>query len=73
MKFTHYALEDAGVSANDVTLVEAHGTGTKIGDEAEVLAPSTVFGTGNERKAIGVEPLMVSSIKRNIGYFEAAA
>lgn len=33
------ALDDAGVSPNEVHLLETHGTGTQLGDPIEVSAP----------------------------------
>jgi 3-oxoacyl-[acyl-carrier-protein] synthase II len=38
------ALRDAGIEPGDVGYVNAHGTGTKLGDVAETVAITSVFG-----------------------------
>jgi acyl transferase domain-containing protein len=60
------ALENGHVKPGEVRYVEAHGTGTALGDPIEVGALGAVFG---ERE----EPLLVGSVKTNIGHLEAAA
>jgi acyl transferase domain-containing protein/NADPH:quinone reductase-like Zn-dependent oxidoreductase/acyl carrier protein len=63
------ALQDAGIDAGAVSLIEAHGTGTSLGDPIEMRAIGNVFGAAADRAA----PLMVSSVKTNIGHTEAVA
>jgi myxalamid-type polyketide synthase MxaE and MxaD len=59
----------AGVTADDVQYVEAHGTGTALGDAVEAKALGSVFAPGRR----GERPLLLGSIKTNIGHAEAAA
>ena len=63
----HRAYANAGVDPQTVQYVEAHGTGTAAGDPVEVGALGTVVGIGRD------EPLLVGSIKSNIGHTEGAA
>ncbi|MDQ3928331.1 MAG: polyketide synthase, partial [Chloroflexota bacterium] len=60
------ALENGHVKPAEVSYVEAHGTGTSLGDPIEVGALGAVFGERHE-------PLLIGSVKTNIGHLEAAA
>lgn len=63
------ALHRAGVAASDVGYLEAHGTGTSLGDPIEVQAAGAALGKGRDPG----RPLLIGSVKTNIGHLEAAA
>ncbi len=63
------AMAQAGIPASEVDYLEAHGTGTAVGDPIEINAVARVFGKGREPD----RPLLVGSVKTNIGHLESAA
>ena len=68
-KVIRAALTDGKVDSSQVNYVEAHGTGTDLGDPIEIRALCEVLGEGHSKE----NPLMVGSVKTNIGHLEAAA
>ncbi|WNG88073.1 type I polyketide synthase [Mycobacterium sp. ITM-2016-00317] len=63
------ALRRAGVHACDVGYVEAHGTGTPVGDPVEIRALAAALTSDRTP----TEPLVIGSVKTNIGHLEAGA
>ena len=63
------ALQRAAISPGEVSYLEAHGTGTSLGDPIEVQAAAAVLGQGRAEE----RPLLIGSVKTNIGHLEAAA
>ncbi|GAB6041226.1 type I polyketide synthase [Endothiovibrio diazotrophicus] len=61
------ALSNARVTPAEVGYIEAHGTGTQLGDPIEVGALGAVFGRERQR------PLLIGSIKSNMGHLEISA
>jgi phthiocerol/phenolphthiocerol synthesis type-I polyketide synthase C len=57
----------AGIAPERVSYVEAHGTGTAVGDPIECEGLGAVLGAGRR------EPLLVGSVKTNLGHLEAAS
>ncbi|MBI1357399.1 MAG: SDR family NAD(P)-dependent oxidoreductase [Acidobacteria bacterium] len=63
------ALAAASVAPEEVSYLEAHGTGTPLGDPIELRAAAAAL--AKDRSA--EHPLLVGSVKTNIGHLEAAA
>jgi acyl transferase domain-containing protein len=63
------ALRQAEFAPHEVDYLEAHGTGTSLGDPIEVQAAAAVLGEGRPP----TRPLLLGSVKANIGHLEAAA
>lgn len=61
------ALAAGGLQPDDIDYVEGHGTGTSLGDPIELLALGSVF---TPRAG---EPVLVGSVKTNLGHLESAA
>ncbi|KAH7110810.1 polyketide synthase [Dendryphion nanum] len=63
------AYEDAGLRPQDTYFVEAHGTGTKAGDRTEATVWMDTFLRGRPKD----RPLVVGSVKANLGHTEPTA
>ncbi|KAI0434033.1 reducing type I polyketide synthase [Xylaria sp. FL1042] len=66
------AYANAGIAESELSdtgYLECHGTGTLAGDPAEVEGASLVFAESRS----GENPLVIGSVKSNIGHSEAAA
>lgn len=59
----------AGIPPSALQYVELHGTGTRVGDPVEAVALGTAVGA---TKPVG-RPLVVGSVKTNIGHLESGA
>ena len=62
------ALASSRLEPADIDYVEAHGTGTPLGDPIELEALSHVFADRGDSA-----PLVLGSVKTNLGHLEAAA
>ena len=63
------AYANANIDPKDVAFVEAHGTGTKAGDPVEITALANILG----EHRLAERPLLLGSVKTNIGHSEGAA
>ena len=63
------ALSRAGLSGADVDYLEAHATGSQLSDAIEAHAVGTVYGRGRDAD----RPLLIGTVKSNLGHLEAAA
>ena len=63
------ALSRAGVDPSEIDYLEAHGAGSALGDPIEVQAAATVYGQDRDPD----RPLLIGSVKANIGHLEWAA
>ncbi len=57
----------SGINPSTISYIEAHGTGTKAGDPQEVNTIAKIFCKDRE------VPLMIGSVKSNIGHTEGTA
>ncbi|MDN7425273.1 type I polyketide synthase [Burkholderia sp. AU45388] len=63
------ALARAGIRPEAVAYVEAHGTGTALGDPIELSALRNVYA----RNVMRDKPVLVGSVKSQLGHLEGAA
>lgn len=59
----------ANIAADEIDYIEAHGTGTAVGDPIETKALGAALGTKRSRN----RPLLIGSVKSNVGHLEAAS
>ncbi|MBF8268848.1 MAG: hypothetical protein HW386_557 [Gammaproteobacteria bacterium] len=58
-----------GINADDISYIEAHGTGTQVGDPIEAYS----IGNGVGVKRNKDNPVLIGSVKSNIGHLEPAS
>jgi 3-oxoacyl-[acyl-carrier-protein] synthase II len=67
------AIQDAGLTPEDVDHVNTHGTSTPVGDKCETAAIKTVFGDRAKKIAINSTKSMVGHLLGAAGVVEAVA
>nr|QIX11475.1 polyketide synthase [Cladonia metacorallifera]UUR48181.1 polyketide synthase 28 [Cladonia metacorallifera] len=60
---------NSGLNLADTAYCEAHGTGTPVGDPLEARALGTTIGRARQERS----PLLLGSVKTNIGHLEGGA
>lgn len=63
------ALNQAHITADQISYVEAHGTGTVLGDPIEIRGLSKAYADDTDRK----QYCAIGSVKSNMGHSESAA
>ena len=72
-KAIRYALEDAGITADDVDYINAHGTSTHANDSGETAAIKLAFGDKAKKVAISSTKSMTGHLLGAAGAIEAIA
>ncbi len=67
------ALENAGLTGDQISYVETHGTGTFIGDPIEIQGLTQAFGNWEIEKLGNWGRCKIGSVKTNIGHLDAGA
>ncbi len=65
----HLALQNGGLTPQQISYIEAHGTGTNLGDPIEVSALASALCVGRDTDNL----LRLGSVKTNFGHLESAA